>query len=266
MHSQSVHVEPDASGKLWENVTRKESTDRLPGGAESPIKHKEYVQKTIDQAQQYSPDFTLKKINHYDNTVKNVPRAVVEKHELSKAFRRDHQIRGRNSEKPATFVNLGSSLGPGNRAVLYAAVPKTEATQTTVSARGSPRDDLKVADYLDTRIESFKNWNHYDTNMNNQLVHHKKVVNSKLYELDSRAQGIRAYGYQPLFEGHLEKKRRVEGILLDQTLGKSPEDRLPAYKKKYTPITTFVKSLHDSKVTNLHGGKHNVLRPNLNYN
>lgn len=110
-----------------------------------------------------------------------------------------------------------------------------------------------------------KEWQHYDTNMNNQLVHHKKVINSKLYELDSRAAGMKKYGFQPLFETQLEKKARVEGILLDQTLGKSPEERLPAYKKKFTPITTFAKSLHDSKITNLDGNRHNILRPNLNY-
>lgn len=265
-HSQSVHLDDRLESVLkWDEV-RKNDTKMLPGGAHSPVKHKEYMQRTIDQAQQYSPDYTLKKINHYDNTLKNLPRAVVEKYDISKLYDREFQLKGRNQEKPATFVNLGSAPGPGNRAVLYAAIPKKDSTtQLSASVGGSPRADLKVADYLDTKIGSFKDWQHYDTNMNNQLVHHKKVVNSKLYELDSRAQGIRKYGYQPLFEGDLEKKRRVEGILLDQTLGKSPEDRLPAYKKKYTPITTFVKSLHDCKVTSLHGGKHSVLRPNLNY-
>lgn len=112
----------------------------------------------------------------------------MEKYEISKLYDRDFQ-KGRNQEKPATFVSLGSAPGPGGRAVLYAAVPKKEpsTTQLTASAGASPRADLKVADYLDTKIGSFKEWNHYDTNMNNQLVHHKKVVNSKLYELDSRA-------------------------------------------------------------------------------
>jgi hypothetical protein len=42
-----------------------------------------------------------------------------------------------------------------------------------------------------------------------------------------------------MFENHLEKKRNVEGVLLEQTMGKSNEDRLPTYKKKFSPITAF---------------------------
>ena len=67
------------------------STDGMPGGPDSPVKHKDYIQKTIDTALQYSPDYKLKKINHYDNTVKNIPRAVLEKYELSKVYQRDHR-------------------------------------------------------------------------------------------------------------------------------------------------------------------------------
>lgn len=93
----------------------------------------------------------------------------------------------------------------------------------------------------------------------------KKILNSKNYELDSRAQGIQDFGYQPLFEGELDKRRNVDGILLDQTKGKHPEERLPAYRKKFTPITTYMKSLHDSRITQLYGGKMNLCRPNLNY-
>jgi hypothetical protein len=39
----------------------------------------------------------------------------------------------------------------------------------------------------------------------------------------------------------------------------------PAYKKKYTPITNFQKSVLDARVTKLYGGKFSQFRPNLNY-
>jgi hypothetical protein len=47
----------------------------------------------------------------------------------------------------------------------------------------------------------------------------------------------------------LENKREINKILMDQTRGKSPEDRCPAFKKLYTPITTYQKSIIDAKVT-----------------
>jgi hypothetical protein len=40
-----------------------------------------------------------------------------------------------------------------------------------------------------------KNWNHYDTNINNEISIQKKIVSRKNYELDSRAQSIKNYGY-----------------------------------------------------------------------
>jgi hypothetical protein len=46
--------------------------------------------------------------------------------------------------------------------------------------------------------------------MNNIITFQKKIVNSKNYELDSRAYGIKDYGFQPLFETQLENKRKNE--------------------------------------------------------
>lgn len=209
--------------------TQNQHTNRSLDQKKSPstFKHKDFVAKTLDQAAQYSPDFNLKKINHYDNTIKNVPRKVLENYDLKKPFRRETLNKVvAEKEEPASFVNLGSSFGPGGRAVLYAAVPKKDQP---IGVAKSASGDLKEHDYLSTNNppKAFKEWQHYDTNMNNQLVHHKKVVNSKLYELDSRAQALSKYGYQPMFENHLEKKRNVEGVLLEQTMGKSNEERLP---------------------------------------
>ena len=63
------------------------------------------------------------------------------------------------------------------------------------------------------------------------------------------------YGYQPLYDKDLENKRKIDGILFDQVKGKEPEQRLPMYKRKYTPITTFMKKCHDTRITHLYGGK-----------
>ena len=74
-------------------------------------------------------------------------------------------------------------------------------------------------------------------------------------ELDLRSSGIKQYGYQPLYDRDLEKKRNIENILLQQTIGKDPSDRLPGYKRKYTPITSYMKKLYDTRITHLYGSK-----------
>ena len=61
------------------------------------------------------------------------------------------------------------------------------------------------------------------------------------------------FGYQPLYGKDLENKRNIEGILLDQVKGKDPSERLPEYKRKFTPITTYMKKLYDSRITHLYG-------------
>ena len=103
-----------------------------------------------------------------------------------------------------------------------------------------------------------KNWNHYDTNMNNNLVEQRKILFCKNYEIDSRAQGLKDYGVQPFMKTHLNKQKKINDILFDQLKGKSPEERLPQYKKNFTPITTYMKSIVDSRVTKNFKGLVNV--------
>ena len=43
-----------------------------------------------------------------------------------------------------------------------------------------------------------KNWNNYDSSMNNSLIEQKKIINSKNYELDSRAYGLKNFGNQTI--------------------------------------------------------------------
>ena len=111
---------------------------------------------------------------------------------------------------------------------------------------------------------AMKNWNHYNSNMNNNLVEQRKILYSKNYELDSRAWGLKDYGVQPLISHKLNQSRMVNDIM-ENTKGKSPEDRCPTFKKNYTPISSFFKSLTDARVTHTGGSKITTLRPNLNY-
>ena len=91
-----------------------------------------------------------------------------------------------------------------------------------------------------------------------------KIIDSKNYELDSRANSINDYGYQPLLNSAIDNKRKIDGIMLDQTKGRNPEERLPLYKRKFTPITSYVKQLHDTRISALYDNKLNVFRPNIN--
>lgn len=104
-------------------TTQDNPIDKDAPKVESPVKHKDYIQKEIDTAMQYSPDYRLKKLNNYDNTLKHLPRNVLEKYELSKLYHREPRALKESSPK---YVNLGSAFGPGNRAILYASVPKNK--------------------------------------------------------------------------------------------------------------------------------------------
>ena len=80
-------------------------------------------------------------------------------------------------------------------------------------------------------------------------------MDARAYEFDNRANGVQKYGYQPLYSKDLQQKRNIEGILLSQVKGKDPVDRLPSYSRKFTPITTYMKKLHDARITHLYGNK-----------
>ena len=110
-------------------------------------------------------------------------------------------------------------------------------------------DQWNKIDFRKTQMDDLKKWNHFDSNMNNYLIEQRKIIYSKNYEIDSRASGLKDYGVQPMMGQVLSHKRSIENILLDQTRGKSLEDRVPAYKKNYTPITQYFKAVVDAKVT-----------------
>jgi len=71
------------------------------------------------------------------------------------------------------------------------------------------------------------------------LVEQRKILNRKNYELDSRSNALKYYGYTPFLGRELDKKRNVESIVLGgKVVGMSNEKYTPQ-KKNYTPITTF---------------------------
>ena len=83
------------------------------------------IEKNIEQSQNYSPEFRLKKNNNYDNIVANASRKVLEESKLKRYFdRKPAFTSSRNASQPDSFINLGHSVGPGGRAVLYASVKK----------------------------------------------------------------------------------------------------------------------------------------------
>ena len=106
-------------------------------------------------------------------------------------------------------------MGPGNRAVLYGSYSKIPlAKSINKQSLTSLKNSNSKIEFRETQAGALKEWNHFDSNINNQLVYQKKILNSKNYEMDSRAAGIQNFGYQAQFEGDLDNKRKNEGIIL----------------------------------------------------
>lgn len=225
-------------------------------------------------------------MNNYDNTVRNSSRVVFEKFDVGKFGRRSDfgTMKSDPSEdfKVGRKASIGSAMGPGGRAFLYTCLPKKSQaidenmnktmdeirlSQTDFSStNGAARPTFKnKVDYKKTQSQTMKAWNHYDANINNNLVEQRKILYSKNYELDSRAWGLKDYGVQPYMQNQIATSRKIQKVLMTQIKGRSPDERLPQYKKNYTPITTYMKSIVDSRVTKEQGGKITSLRPNLNY-
>jgi len=100
---------------------------------EVPIKQSSVIMQNMEQIKGFSPDYNLKKLNNYDNTVKNVSRHVFEKYDLGKLYGRRSDFGTMKSDpsealKEGRSASIGStSMGTGARAFLYTAVPKAGA-------------------------------------------------------------------------------------------------------------------------------------------
>jgi len=95
------------------------------------MKPSEEIEKKLEQKTDYSPEYRLKKFNNYDNTVRNADRIVLENYDIQRYF--DNKVRNTRRSNSITVANsnvtLGSSMGPGGRAVLYALIPKNKETR-----------------------------------------------------------------------------------------------------------------------------------------
>jgi len=49
------------------------------------MKHTDEIKQNIELINRHSPDFTLKKLNNYDNHVRHAPKAVFEKFHLDRS-------------------------------------------------------------------------------------------------------------------------------------------------------------------------------------
>jgi hypothetical protein len=47
--------------------------------------------------------------------------------------------------------------------------------------------------------DKLNKWSYFDSNMNHALVEQRKIIQRKNYELDSRANALKDFGYQPHF-------------------------------------------------------------------
>lgn len=74
--------------QLWAGKKAQESakagTLRPQAQFSQTSRHKDEIQKTMDQIISYSPEYKLKKLNNYDNTVLNVSRQIFENCDLNK--------------------------------------------------------------------------------------------------------------------------------------------------------------------------------------
>ena len=116
-------------------------------------------------------------------------------------------------------ASIGSAMGPGGRAFLYTCLPKKPQAKGVDENLNKTMDEIRLSrtdftktndasrltfknkvDYKKTQSQAMKAWNHYDANINNNLVEQRKILYSKNYELDSRAWGLKDYGAQPFMQ------------------------------------------------------------------
>ena len=71
------------------------------------------------------------------------------------------------------------------------------------------KGDIKKGQY-----EQLNKWNYFDSNMNNNLIEQRKLIRSKNYELDSRSNALKEFGYQPFLAIDLAKKRAIDAEIL----------------------------------------------------
>ena len=72
-----------------------------------------------------------------------------------------------------------------------------------VKAAGGIESSADKSEYKKKMMDKLNKWSYFDTNINNTLVEQRKILNRKNYELDSRANALKDYGYVPYVAGAL---------------------------------------------------------------
>ena len=103
-------------------------------------------------------------------------------------------------------------------------------------------------DYKNHITQKLNKWSFFDSNMNNNLVEQRKMIDRKNYELDSRAHALKNHGYQPFLKQELDKRREVSDVVLGHKVVGSAHENLSPYRLHYTPITKYQKQMIDSKL------------------
>ena len=85
--------------------------------------------------------------------------------------------------------------------------------------------------------DKLRRWSYFDSNISNNLVEQRKILNRKNYELDSRSLALKDFGYTPFLARELDKKRNVESIVLGGKVVGMSNEKFTPLKKNYTPIT-----------------------------
>ena len=171
---------------LWKQGALHKRHKSVAKPSPAPIKTGLEIEKTLDMLSEHSPDFKNKQFNNYDNTVRHLPRKVVENYHLQHNFSRKPSFT--NIKNKPSLVSLGHAVGPGGRAILYGAMPKSPYER---SAGTMNRNDSESRALLrETHSESMNKWNNYDSSIRNEIELQRKFIDKKNYELDSRAQAL----------------------------------------------------------------------------
>lgn len=194
------------------------------------LKHSMEIDKNYLQAEKYSPDFKAKKFNNYDNKIKNSTRVGF-----------DCYRRRISPERPANENCDEPNL--------------LDASSKTLS------HSMSEIQLKRDKARQMKNQNHFNSNISNTISEHKKIIQSKNLELDTRAWGLKDFGIQPYIGTQIDRQRAIDEIRMSSI---NSEVAHAKYPKNFTPITSFMKNMKDAKIARGLGHHHFSFRSNLN--
>ena len=223
--------DPSQSNTSWTQTHSKlESSPRLEPRL---LKHSLEVDKNYSLAEKYSPEYKMKKFNHYDNKVKTATRIGYE------VFRR--------------------RVSPEKEAEESCDAPNMMDTSSRTLKNSVSEVQLKRE-----KAKQMKNYNHFNSNISNTIVEHKKIIQSKNLELDTRAYGLKDFGIQPFIGAQIDRQRAIDEIRFNSLTGRCSDENQIKYPKNFTPITAFMKNMKDAKIARGLGHHHFSFRSNLN--